>query len=59
MIVNEFGDVPIDGQLVVGAKDELVELANGCVCCTVRGDLLDTLAWLVRGRKKRLESNRH
>ncbi|MDG2150563.1 MAG: GTP-binding protein [Planctomycetota bacterium] len=55
VIVNEFGDVPIDGQLVVGAKDELVELANGCVCCTVRGDLLDTLAWLVRGRKKRLD----
>lgn len=54
VIVNEFGDVPIDGQLVVGARDELVELANGCVCCTVRGDLLDTLAALARGRKNRL-----
>ncbi len=54
VIVNEFGDVPIDGQLVVGARDELVELANGCICCTVRGDLLDTLAALVRGRDRRL-----
>jgi G3E family GTPase len=54
VIVNEFGDVPIDGQLVVGARDELVELANGCLCCTVRGDLLDTLAALVRGRKNRV-----
>jgi G3E family GTPase len=39
VIVNEFGDVGIDGQLVVGAEEEILELNNGCICCTVRGDL--------------------
>src|ERR1700757_1840458 len=34
VIVNEFGDVGIDGQLIVGADDNVVELSNGCLCCT-------------------------
>jgi len=42
VIVNEFGELPIDGRLVVAADDEVLELANGCICCTVRGDLVRT-----------------
>ncbi|MEO5700096.1 MAG: GTP-binding protein [Casimicrobiaceae bacterium] len=47
VIVNEFGEVGIDGALIVGADEELFEMNNGCVCCTVRGDLLRTLHALV------------
>jgi G3E family GTPase len=44
VIVNEFGAVSIDGQLVVHDEQaQLVEFNNGCLCCTVRGDLIDTL----------------
>lgn len=44
VIVNEFGEISIDGQLVVQEDQaELVEFNNGCLCCTVRGDLIDTL----------------
>ncbi|BCJ88120.1 CobW family GTP-binding protein [Effusibacillus dendaii] len=39
VIVNEFGEVSIDHHLVVGTDEEVVELANGCICCTVRDDL--------------------
>lgn len=44
VIVNEFGEISIDGQLVVRDEQaELVEFNNGCLCCTVRGDLIETL----------------
>jgi G3E family GTPase len=44
VIVNEFGEISIDGQLIVqDDQAELVEFNNGCLCCTVRGDLIDTL----------------
>jgi G3E family GTPase len=52
VIVNEFGEVPIDGRLVVGAEDRLVTLANGCVCCTVRGDLAEAVAKLLEARRR-------
>jgi G3E family GTPase len=39
VIVNEFGDVGIDGQLVIDIQEDILELNNGCICCTVRGDL--------------------
>ena len=39
VIVNEFGEIGIDGQLVIGAEEDILELNNGCICCTVRGDL--------------------
>lgn len=48
VIVNEFGEIGIDGSLVVGAHEELVEMSNGCVCCTVRGDLVRTVHELLR-----------
>jgi G3E family GTPase len=47
VIVNELGEVGIDHLLVETASDGIIELAGGCLCCTVRGDLVDTLAGLV------------
>ena len=52
IIINEFGEVGIDGQLVVGADEEVVELNNGCLCCRVRVDLVKTLADLQQRRKR-------
>jgi G3E family GTPase len=48
VIVNEFGEIGIDGELIVGADEELFEMNNGCVCCTVRGDLIRTVQELLR-----------
>ena len=50
VIVNEFGDVGIDGSLVVSSEDNVVELSNGCICCTVRNDLAETLRDLLQRR---------
>ena len=47
VIINEFGDVAIDHLLVENSSDGVIQLADGCLCCTVRGDLVDTLADLV------------
>ena len=47
VIINEFGEISVDGQLVLtDDQEDLVEFNNGCLCCTVRGDLVDTLAKL-------------
>ena len=56
VIVNEFGDVGIDGQLIVGVEDNVVELSNGCLCCTVQGDLADTLRQLLGRRRQTLDA---
>ena len=48
VIVNEYGELGIDGDLVIGAEDEVYELNNGCVCCKLRGDLLRVASNLVR-----------
>lgn len=47
VIINEFGDVGVDGQLITTPPETVVELNNGCVCCTVRGDLITALISLV------------
>ncbi len=47
VIINEFGDVSIDHLLVESSGDSIVELSDGCLCCTVRGELIDTLAELI------------
>ncbi len=52
VIVNEFGELGIDGGLVVGAEEELFELNNGCACCKVRGDLLRVIGGLVKRRDR-------
>jgi G3E family GTPase len=43
VIVNEFGEIGIDGDLILSARENLTELANGCLCCTVRGDLVEAI----------------
>ena len=55
VIVNEFGEVGIDNDLVVGADEEVFEMNNGCVCCTVRGDLIRVLSGLMK-RKGRFDA---
>ena len=52
VIVNEFGEVGIDQQLVIGADEEIFEMNNGCICCTVRGDLIRIISNLMRRRNK-------
>ncbi len=48
VIVNEFGEIGIDNDLIVGSDEEVYEMNNGCVCCTVRGDLIRVLSGLVK-----------
>src|SRR5258708_18784111 len=48
VIVNEFGEVGIDNDLIVNAEEEIFEMNNGCICCTVRGDLIRILGGLMR-----------
>ena len=55
VIVNEYGELGIDGGLVVGAEEEVIELNNGCVCCKLRGDLLRVLGGLAK-RPGRLDA---
>jgi G3E family GTPase len=55
VIVNEFGEIGIDNDLVVGADEEVFEMNNGCICCTVRGDLVRILDGLMR-RKGRFDA---
>ena len=51
VLVNDFGAINIDAKLVVGVEGETINLANGCVCCTVRGDLSRTLRRLLARRR--------
>jgi G3E family GTPase len=52
VIVNEFGEIGIDNDLVVGADEEVFEMNNGCICCTVRGDLIRIIEGLLKRRGK-------
>ncbi|BAZ43736.1 hypothetical protein NIES4102_07370 [Chondrocystis sp. NIES-4102] len=52
VIVNEFGEVGIDNQLVIDANEEIFEMNNGCICCTVRGDLIRIIGNLMKRRHK-------
>ncbi|MGP1385298.1 MAG: CobW family GTP-binding protein [Thainema sp.] len=52
VIVNEFGEVGIDHQLVVNADEEIFEMNNGCICCTVRGDLIRIIGELMSRRDR-------
>ena len=52
VIVNEFGEVGIDNELVVDADEEVFEMNNGCICCTVRGDLIRIIEGLMKRKGK-------
>ena len=47
-VVNDFGAINIDAELIAGASDGVISLANGCICCSLEGDLLRTLAAILR-----------
>jgi G3E family GTPase len=48
VMVNEIGEIAIDNDLVIGAADDLIELANGCICCSINNDLLDAAFRVLR-----------
>jgi len=52
VIENEFGEVGVDNELVIGAEEEIFEMNNGCICCTVRGDLIRILGSLMKRRDR-------
>ena len=52
VIENEFGEIGIDHELVIGADEEIFEMSNGCLCCTVRGDLIRILGSLMNRRDR-------
>lgn len=55
VIENEFGEIPIDNDLIIGADDDIFEMSNGCVCCSVRTDLIETLGRLL-SRQERFDA---
>jgi G3E family GTPase len=52
VIENEFGEIGVDNDLVIGAEEEIFEMNNGCICCTVRGDLIRILGNLMKRRDR-------
>src|SRR6187397_1958350 len=54
VIENEFGEIGVDQDLVINAEEEIFEMNNGCICCTVRGDLIRIIGNLLR-RKDRFD----
>ncbi len=52
VIINEFGEVGIDNELIVNADEEIFEMNNGCICCTVRGDLIRIIGGLMKRSDK-------
>jgi G3E family GTPase len=52
VIINEFGELGVDNDLVVGADEEVFEMNNGCICCTVRGDLIRIIEGLTKRKGK-------
>ncbi len=52
VIENEFGEIGVDHELVIGAEEEIFEMNNGCICCTVRGDLIRILGNLMKRRER-------
>ena len=52
VIVNEFGEIGIDHSLIASSNDNTIELSTGCLCCTVRGDLVETLRELTEKRAR-------
>jgi len=52
VVINEFGELGIDNDLVIDADEEVFEMNNGCICCTVRGDLIRIVAALMKRRNR-------
>lgn len=54
ILVNEFGDIDIDSQLLISVEENMLSLSNGCICCTINDDLLDTV-YQVLGKDKKID----
>lgn len=52
VIENEYGEIGVDNELVINSEEEIFEMNNGCICCTVRGDLIRILGGLMRRRDR-------
>jgi G3E family GTPase len=52
VVINEFGELGVDGDLIVDSDEEVFEMNNGCICCTVRGDLIRIVGGLMKRRDK-------
>ncbi|GJL79205.1 MAG: cobalamin biosynthesis protein CobW [Nitrospinaceae bacterium] len=52
VIENEFGEIPVDHDLVIGADEDIFEMNNGCICCSIKGDLIATLNRLIERHDK-------
>ena len=52
VIENEFGEISIDSEFIIGADQDIFEMSNGCICCSIRGDLIETLNRLLEQHKK-------
>jgi len=52
VIENEFGEIGIDSEFVIGADEDIFEMSNGCICCSIRGDLIETLNRLLERHQK-------
>lgn len=52
ILVNEFGDIDIDSQLLISVEENMLSLSNGCICCTINDDLLDTVYQVLESDKK-------
>src|ERR687889_76946 len=48
VVINEFGELGVDNDLVVDTDEEVFEMNNGCICCTVRGDLIRIIGGLIK-----------
>ena len=52
VIENEFGEIGVDSEFIIGADQDIFEMSNGCICCSIRGDLIETLNRLLEQHKK-------
>ena len=52
VIENEFGEIGVDSEFVIGADEDIFEMSNGCICCSIRGDLIETLNRLLERQQK-------
>ena len=52
VIENEFGEIGVDSEFIIGADQDIFEMSNGCICCSIRGDMIETLNRLLEQHKK-------
>ena len=51
VLVNEFGEIGIDNELIIKTEEEMIELTNGCICCSINGDLIEAIEKLIKNNK--------